>query len=64
MKTRSPNAVKYPLLYREFKTAEEIGNLINRSKSYVIKALHSEFTEREQKILCNFTGMNLFEQEN
>jgi len=51
MKTRSAGSVKYPKLYQSFKTADEIGKAINRSRSYVFKALKKGFTEHEWEML-------------
>ena len=40
-----------PFLYQSFKSAEEIAKVINRSRSYVFKALKDRFTEQEIKML-------------
>lgn len=47
MKTRNAGGCRFPKLYQNFKTADEIGKVINRSRSYVFKALKVGFTERE-----------------
>lgn len=51
MKTRSAGGCRFPKLYQNFKTADEIGQVINRSRSYVFKALKVGFTEREMFLL-------------
>lgn len=51
MKTRSAGGCRFPKLYQNFKTADEIGKVINRSRSYVFKALKVGFTEREWNLL-------------
>ncbi len=51
MKTMNPGVVKYPKLYQKFSSAEEIGRVINRSRSYVFKALKVGFTEHEWELL-------------
>lgn len=51
MKTTRPGHAKFPVLYRNFGSADEIGRTINRSRSYVFKALKVGFTEREWEML-------------
>ena len=51
MRTNNPGAIKYPFLYQSFKSADEIGKVINRSRSYVFKSLRNGFTEQEIKML-------------
>ena len=51
MKTRSPGQTKFPNLYRNFGNAADIARTINRSRSYVFKALKTGFTEREMEML-------------
>ena len=56
MKTMKPGAIRYPVLYQVFGTAEEIGRVINRSRSYVNKALKFGFKEREKQMLIAYVG--------
>lgn len=56
MKTTRPGAVKYPRVYQTFASSREIADVINRSPSYVKKALKTGFTAREAKMLENYTG--------
>lgn len=51
MKTMKSGQVAYPILYQVFGSAEEIGRVINRSRSYVFKAMKVGFTEREWELL-------------
>lgn len=51
MKTVNPGHINYPYLYQNFKTASDIGKVINRSRSYVFKALRDGFTEHELEML-------------
>lgn len=51
MRTNNPGSIKYPFLYQTYKSAEEIAKVINRSRSYVFKALRNGFTEQEIKML-------------
>ena len=51
MRTRQAGAIRFPRLYQVFKTSGEIGEVINRSQSYVKKALRVGFTDREKKML-------------
>ena len=61
MKTRQPGQTRYPQLYCQFKTAQEIGKAINRSRSYVFTALKNGFTEREKEMLESITQKKLFD---
>ena len=63
MKCKSYGAVKFPMLYQTFKTADEIANVINRSRAYVCKALKTDFTDREKKMLETYTNKSLFTQK-
>lgn len=60
MKARKWGAVRFPALYEAFKDSQEIADAINRSPSYVKKALRDGFTEREQDMLEKYTGKELF----
>ena len=51
MKSRCAGLKRYPKLYQHFRSADEIGKVINRSQSYVFKALKVGFTERETVLL-------------
>lgn len=51
MKTTRPGKATYPRLYQHFKNAQEIANVINRSRSYVFKALKEGFTDHEKQML-------------
>lgn len=51
MRTNNPGSIKYPFLYQTYKSADEIGKAINRSRSYVFKALKVGFTEQELVML-------------
>lgn len=63
MKTTRPGAVRFPRVYQAFKNSREIADTINRSPSYVKKALKIGFTEREKQILKTYTGRaDLFEE--
>lgn len=63
MKTTRPGAVRFPRMYQVFDTSEDIANVINRSPSYVKKALREGFTEREKNMLEAFTNRtDLFEE--
>lgn len=63
MKTTRPGAVRFPRMYQVFDTSEDIANVINRSPSYVKKALREGFTEREKNMLAAFTNRtDLFEE--
>lgn len=51
MRTNNPGSIKYPFLYQTYKSADEIAKVINRSRSYVFKALKVGFTEQELQML-------------
>lgn len=51
MRTKRHGKVTNPRLYQNFKTAQDIGDVINRSRGYVFKALKNGFTDRELKLL-------------
>ena len=51
MKTTRPGAVRFPRLYQVFSSSKEIADTINRSPSYVKKALRVGFTEREKDMI-------------
>ena len=51
MKTTSLGTKRFPKLYQKFSSAEEIARTINRSRSYVFKALKVGFTDREWEML-------------
>ena len=51
MKTTRPGNIANPWIYKHFKSADEIARVINRSRSYVFKALKTGFTEREEQML-------------
>jgi predicted transcriptional regulator len=53
-------SARFPALYENFKNSQEIADAINRSPSYVKKALREGFTEREKKMLERYTGKELF----
>ena len=61
MKTKHPGKTRYPKLYRHFETAQDIADAINRSRSYVFKALQSGFTDREKEMLESITRERLFD---
>ena len=50
-----PEAVRFPRMYQAFKSVEEIGRVINRSRSYVHKALRNGFTDREWEMLEKYS---------
>lgn len=60
MKTTRYGAVRFPQLYQSFKNSQEIADVINRSRSYVYKALKNGFTHREQEMLKRYAGKELF----
>lgn len=63
MKTTRPGKAKYPKLYQHFKSAQEIAKVINRSRSYVFKALNEGFTENEKQMLTSAANCaELFEK--
>ena len=51
MKTTRPDSVRFPRLYQVYKNTAEIADVINRSRSYVKKALREGFTEREKNLI-------------
>lgn len=51
MKTRRPGGTRFPRLYQAFSSTQEIADTINRSQSYVKKALREGFTEREKDMI-------------
>ncbi len=51
MKTRRPGAMRFPRLYQVFNSSQEIADTINRSTSYVKKALREGFTDREKDMI-------------
>lgn len=51
MRANKPDAVRFPRLYQEFGSAKEIAEVINRSPSYVKKALRDGFTDREKTLI-------------
>lgn len=51
MKTQNAGTCRFPKLYQNFKTADEIGKVINRSRAYVFKAMKTGFTENEMFLL-------------
>ena len=53
MTTTRPGKAKYPKLYQHFENAQEIANVINRSRSYVFKALNEGFTDHEKQMLAS-----------
>lgn len=56
MKSTRPGGIRFPRLYQTFASTQEIADVINRSRSYVKKALKTGFTDREAKMLENYTG--------
>lgn len=59
MRSKKPGGTKYPLIYRSFKNSQEIADIINRSPSYVKKALNVGFTAREIALLEQKAGRRL-----
>ena len=57
MKTTRPGA-RFPRIYQAFSSVQEIADTINRSPSYVKKALREGFTEREQEMLADLENKN------
>lgn len=63
MKATKIERIRFPRMYQAFKNAREIGEVINRSNSYVHKAMTQGFTVREQKMIEAYTGRaDLFEE--
>lgn len=63
MKTTRPGTATHPQIYQHFKNAQEIADAINRSRSYVFKALKTGFTDREKAMLESITKTAIFEDE-
>lgn len=61
MKTTKPDTVIHPKLYQVFKNADEIGFVINRSTSYVKRALRKGFTDREIELINKYANKDLFD---
>ena len=55
MRCCSPDAVRFTRMYQAFKSVEEVSKVINRSKSYVHKALKEGFTDREWEMLARYS---------
>ena len=55
MRCCSPDAVRFPRIYQAFKSVEKVSKVINRSKSYVHKALKKGFTDREWEMLARYS---------
>ena len=51
MRTMKAGNIRYPYLYQSFRSANEIGKVINRSRAYVFRALKVGFTEQELSML-------------
>ena len=63
MKTTRPDSVRFPRLYQVYKNTAEIADVINRSRSYVKKALREGFTEREKLLIAQAKNRtDLFEE--
>lgn len=58
MKTTQAGAIRFPTLYQNFRSADEIAKVINRSRSYVFKALKVGFTEHEWFLLNEAMNRN------
>lgn len=56
MKTTRPGRVRFPRMYQAFENAQEIANVINRSTSYVHKALKEGFTAHEWEMLAEYAN--------
>ena len=56
MKTSRPGGIRFPRVYQSFDSMEQIGNVINRSRSYVAKALKNGFTAREWEMLSKYAN--------
>lgn len=62
MKTTRPGA-RFPRIYQAFSSVQEIADTINRSPSYVKKALKEGFTEREKSMIAQAKNRtDLFEE--
>lgn len=51
MKTHRDGSLSNPKLYQNFKSSKDIADTINRSRSYVFKAIRDGFTDREKALL-------------
>lgn len=51
MKTTRAGQPRRARLYQNFKSAEDIGRTINRSRTYVFKALKTGFSPLEEELL-------------
>ena len=56
MRVRNPDRVRFPRLYQAFESIDEIAEVINRSRSYVNKALRNGFTAREWRLLSQYAN--------
>ena len=64
MKTTRQGGARVPRLYQAFTSSQEIADTINRSTSYVKKALREGFTEREKEMLGKAKNRaDLFEEK-
>jgi hypothetical protein len=63
MKATRPDGIRFPRIYQTFDSVQEIANVINRSKSYVNKALKVGFTPREWKMLAKYSNRTDLSQE-
>lgn len=50
--------MRFPRIYQAFDSLQEIADVINRSKSYVNKALKTGFTAREWEMLAAYSHRN------
>lgn len=55
MKAMSPDGIRFPRIYQTFDSIQEIADVINRSRSYVNKALRKGFTSREWEMLATYS---------
>lgn len=63
MKATRPGR-RFPRLYQAFRSSQEIADTINRSRSYVKKALKDGFTDREKQMLQKAADrLDLFEEQ-
>lgn len=56
MKASRPDGIRFPRMYQAFESAQEIADVINRSTSYVHKALKKGFTPREWEMLFEYAN--------
>ena len=63
MKATRPGGIRFPRIYQTFDSVQEIANVINRSKSYVNKALKVGFTSREWEMLAKYSNRTDLSQE-